>query len=359
MRSGPKRTCSANTGSGSPPRSRAATWSCSCRDRRWIETDVCKASTLAADLSRANIQYEVLCEDDFRLPRLQTAMALLVESLSVLNAAEKATADEFRRGGGVVIASDSGDWLQRIKSEAGVPSVVVQGPATVRAVVRDRPQQTLVHLLNLNIVRRSSFEDEVHPAENVRLTVRVPFRSGCSVQAITADPHGTSGNLPADFHKHTQGCTVEICRSPPGRVRHSGAHGFSGLTNMELDRINKMDKNRRASAESCKSCSSCPSTRLLRERPDSHLQLSGVVVQFAGRIVDLQKQRAAFLGRERAAQADHGRVQQGRSAPRFRMIGSDRRQQDAQRVTVIIANRHAPRFAPPNRAVGGRLHRRA
>ena len=193
--------------------------------RRWIETDVCKASTLAADLSRANIQYEVLCEDDFRLPRLQTAMALLVESLSVLNAAEKATADEFRRGGGVVIASDSGDWLQRIKSEAGVPSVVVQGPATVRAVVRDRPQQTLVHLLNLNIVRRSSFEDEVHPAENVRLTVRVPFRSGCSVQAITADPHGTSGNLPADFHKHTQGCTVELRRSPPGRVRHSGAHG--------------------------------------------------------------------------------------------------------------------------------------
>lgn len=183
--------------------------------RGWVESDVCRASALAAELSRANVQYEVVCEDDFRLPRLKRARVLLVESLSALSPREKATAEEFRRSGGAVIAADAGDWLRQIRSQIGVPAITVRGPATVRAVVRDGApacgsQRTLVHLLNLNVTRRSSFDDEVHSAENVRLTVRVPFRSGCTVRAVTADVEGTSGSLPADFHSDAQGGTVEF-----------------------------------------------------------------------------------------------------------------------------------------------------
>ena len=151
-----------------------------------------------------------MCEDDFRLPRLKKAKALLVESVSALSPQEKAIAEEFGRAGGRVIAADAGDWLKQIESLSGVPAVTVRGPATVRAVVRDLPQRTLVHLLNLNVSRRSSFEDEVQPADNVRLTVRVPFHSACSVRAITADAQGTSGNLAADFHGDSQGSTVEF-----------------------------------------------------------------------------------------------------------------------------------------------------
>jgi acetyl esterase/lipase len=178
--------------------------------RGWIESDVCRASALAAELSRANLQYDVVCEDYFELPRLKRARALLVESISVLTPQEKATAEEFRRAGGAVIAADTGDWLQQIRLLTGVPAVALRGPVTVRAVVRDQPQRTLVHLLNLNVSRRSSFQDDLHPAENVRLTVRVPFRSGCSVRVVTADTRGTLGNLPADFHADSQGGTVEF-----------------------------------------------------------------------------------------------------------------------------------------------------
>jgi acetyl esterase/lipase len=178
--------------------------------RGWIDGDLCKPSALAAELSRANLQYEVVCEDNFNLPRLQTAKTLLVESLSVLNAREKAVAEEFHRAGGTVIAADAGDWLKQVHSQIGAPAVTVRGPATIRAVVRDLPDRTLVHLQNLNVVRRSSFEDEVCPAENVRLTVRVPFRFGCTVRAITADTHGTSGSLRADFRGDAQGGTVDF-----------------------------------------------------------------------------------------------------------------------------------------------------
>ena len=128
----------------------------------------------------------------------------------MLTSQEKATAEEFRHAGGTVIAADAGDWLKQIRSLPGVPAVAVRGPATVRAVVRDQPQRTLVHLLNLNVSRRSSFDDEVHPAENVRLTVRVPFHAACSVRTVTADAQGTSGDLPAEFHGDSQGGLVEF-----------------------------------------------------------------------------------------------------------------------------------------------------
>ena len=42
------------------------------------------------------------------------------------------------------------------------------------------------------------------------LTVRIPFQSGGTVRAITADAQGTSGNLPADFRADSQGGIVEF-----------------------------------------------------------------------------------------------------------------------------------------------------
>ena len=107
--------------------------------RGWIDGDVCKASALAAELSR-ELQYEVVCEDEFQLPRLQTAKVLLVEGLSVLNPREKAIAEDFRRVVGAVIAADSGDWLKQTRAQIGVPAVTVRGPATVRSLVRDQPE---------------------------------------------------------------------------------------------------------------------------------------------------------------------------------------------------------------------------
>ena len=53
----------------------------------------------------------------------------------------------------------------------------------------------MVHLLNLNIERLSSFQDRVQPAEHVGISCRVPFKGVRSVRALTADQSGTSGPL--------------------------------------------------------------------------------------------------------------------------------------------------------------------
>ena len=55
----------------------------------------------------------------------------------------------------------------------------------------DQPDKTIVHLLNLNVQRLSSFQDKVTPATDVRLRIRVPFATVHSVTALTADTEAT------------------------------------------------------------------------------------------------------------------------------------------------------------------------
>jgi hypothetical protein len=161
--------------------------------RRWAETNRCVALDLATELSRANVQFEVLAEDRFDLGHLKSGRrlpVLLLESESILTKTELEVVKKFARAGGaVVVADNTPDWLAvtRRKSDA---SFTLEGPATVRAVVRDQPKRTIVHLLNLNIERISSTEDKIHPAENVRVICRVPFGRVRSVWAVTADESG-------------------------------------------------------------------------------------------------------------------------------------------------------------------------
>ena len=162
--------------------------------RRWVDVEQCAASGLAAALSVANVQFEVISEDQFDLSAKNGRQpVLLVESLAVLTPAEKATVDEFEKGNGRVVMADNTEWLKLVQESVGSPSLKLQSPPTVRAVVRDQPQRTIVHLLNLNVQRLSSFDDKVTPASDIKLTVRVPFAAVRDVTIHTADEHGTSG----------------------------------------------------------------------------------------------------------------------------------------------------------------------
>ena len=178
--------------------------------RRWMETNRCAASHLATELTRANVQYEIVSEDNFTAAGLKGARALLVESASVLNAQETAVMEKFQRGGGRVVVADQRDWLDSLRQAIGSPSVTLRGPATMRAMVRDQRGRTIFHLLNLDVRRLSSFEDKVTAATNVQLTCRVPFRNVRSVRALTADADATAGPLPFTVRRDGKDSVVEI-----------------------------------------------------------------------------------------------------------------------------------------------------
>jgi len=168
--------------------------------RKWIATNQCVASRLATALTRVNAQYSVMCEDDFASPAFKMAAqrgtrVLLAETLADFTKDEMNTVNAFRQAGGVVVTADHTNWLKEVRGRIGTPSIELEGPPTLRAVMCDQPKRTIVHLLNMNIQRRSSFEDSATPATNVLVTCRVPLKKTGSVNALTADSHSASGPL--------------------------------------------------------------------------------------------------------------------------------------------------------------------
>jgi hypothetical protein len=167
--------------------------------RRWADVEQCVASNIAVALSKSNIQYRVMCEEDFDLSSIPTQRGvLLLETLDVLTPDESDAVENYQRSHGIVVTADQPDWLDELRARLQKPSLTIDGPPTVRAVVRDQPHRAIVHLLNLNIERLSSFDDKVTPAMDTALHVRVPFTAIRDVTLVTADERGTSGSLKFD-----------------------------------------------------------------------------------------------------------------------------------------------------------------
>lgn len=162
----------------------------------WLATPDCRPMRLAQALGAANVQFDVINAEELRNGELDPGQTpvLLIDSAAGLSAEDNAATESFRARGGTVFSADRADWLAMVRAGIKHPSAIVQGPPTLRIVVRDQPGRTIVHVLNLNVKRISSFEDAVTPAEDVRLTVRVPRGAVRSVRAITADPGATQGN---------------------------------------------------------------------------------------------------------------------------------------------------------------------
>jgi hypothetical protein len=128
----------------------------------------------------------------------------------VLNEQEAGAVKEFERRGGQVVTGDHATWLAEVRAAIGTPSIELTGPPTVRVVVRDQPERTIIHVYNLNVARLSSFEDKVTPAENVKLAVTVPFAKIGSVISHTADSKTTSGDLAHEVKPASGGSRVEF-----------------------------------------------------------------------------------------------------------------------------------------------------
>jgi hypothetical protein len=179
--------------------------------QRWLIIDECAASALAVQLTKANFQYRVVDEDglaalanESRLPA-----GLLIESESVLTPEQNDLIAQLKKNGVSVIAADRGDWLATLQQRIGEPSVAIEGSPTVRAVVHDQPEKTVVHLFNLNVQRLSSFEDRITPINDVKVRVRVPFKPR-DVSIQSADEGTTKGALQFDLDADENQQTVPV-----------------------------------------------------------------------------------------------------------------------------------------------------
>jgi hypothetical protein len=163
--------------------------------QRWVKTDKCAASALAAALTKENFQYRVISEDDLdSFAKQKSRPALLVESRKIFTFREQPAVAAAEKQGPGIVTADQPDWLQQLRRKIIKPSVTVTGPPNIRAVVHDQDGRTIVHLYNLNVQRLSSFEDKVTPAMDIGLSIKTPAAAR-SVSIRTADASGTSGPL--------------------------------------------------------------------------------------------------------------------------------------------------------------------
>lgn len=180
--------------------------------QRWVETNTCVASQLAKILTRSNIQYEVLSEQDWTLKNFtrtrKTLPLVICESPDVLSPKHQNLLGRFEKRGGKVLFANQPDWMRQLSNDPFHPSVTLEGPHTLRAVVRDADRGTLLHLYNLNIGKISSFHDHLIPAESVRAQCWVPNKTIRSVTALTADPTATAGKLKFEVVREKNGCLV-------------------------------------------------------------------------------------------------------------------------------------------------------
>jgi hypothetical protein len=179
--------------------------------RRWLDTTDCAALKTAPALSRANIPFRVLTEDNLSHSLASGApTALLLESESFLTESERAALTKYKSAGGHVVRTDNPDWPATLRDAIPRPCLTLTAPPTLRALVREQGGRTIVHLLNLNIRRLSSFEDRVTPATDLKLRIRCGPARPISVQALTADPDATAGRLPFTTAREDGATVLEV-----------------------------------------------------------------------------------------------------------------------------------------------------
>jgi hypothetical protein len=111
---------------------------------RWVDTADCQPLSVARELGRANVPFRVACEDDLAdaLAAADAPPVLIVESPAVLTMAENSLVEKYRARGGRVAWSGREGWLADARALVKTPAIVLHGPPTVRAVVREQSKRT-------------------------------------------------------------------------------------------------------------------------------------------------------------------------------------------------------------------------
>jgi hypothetical protein len=178
--------------------------------QQWVQTPDCQAMTIARELARTNVQFQVVCEDDLAARLANNPPPILIlQSLAVLDESRQSAVQAYQARGGSVVLSDQKDWLDRFRTADKHPAVVIDNAPNVRAVVRTKAGKTIVHVLNLNVQRISSFEDRVTPVASLGIHIRCLYIPK-QITALSSNPDATQGRVPFTVSPDANNPTVTI-----------------------------------------------------------------------------------------------------------------------------------------------------
>jgi hypothetical protein len=134
----------------------------------------------------------------------------IARALTANNISYKVTTDSSAPAQGVLldfpgsprsIDTSKPDWLTTLRSQ--LPSAITTTNPSLRVTIHDDPARTVVHLLNLNIQKISSYQDKIVPLAGVKISFTTPLPSIKTITAFSADPAATQGPIPFTIADHT------------------------------------------------------------------------------------------------------------------------------------------------------------
>jgi len=173
---------------------------------KWAELSDTEMLNCVSIFENQNIQFVAACEDNINDYLNKKPRPVVV----ALGTKDDSHFQRFRANHGVVLSTkEDRNWIGDMQKALQNP-IAFNGPPSVRVVVRDQPERTIVHLLNLNVKRISSFEDKVTPVSGISLKLHVPLQEVRAVQALTADESATTGKIEFVATKGKNGSDVSF-----------------------------------------------------------------------------------------------------------------------------------------------------
>jgi len=162
----------------------------------WLKGDRCVASEIAADLARQNLQFRVFATRSGP-PLVKATTLLLAENDATLDMARDVVAMD--RSAIPLRAATPETLAKALEDPAFRRSLRIAGSERVRGYVHDAEDGAIyIHLLNLDVRKRSSFEDEVFPARDLVVEVVLRGEGGRQAVLFSADDGTTKGEIPAE-----------------------------------------------------------------------------------------------------------------------------------------------------------------
>ncbi len=153
----------------------------------YVISNQCPMLILAQQLAAANIPFRFVDRLDVHRLLSRTSWKAVITDIP---------GDVLVPRGSAKIPASNPDWLTEVKALDVMPVSLIDGPSTIRTIVRQKGDTTIVHVLNLNVERLSSFEDKVTPATNLHLRIRYRAKASTTIKALTADADATHDVVP-------------------------------------------------------------------------------------------------------------------------------------------------------------------
>lgn len=139
----------------------------------WSKHEDCKELNIVRKLNQLNILYAVASEDNFKGYFTEANIILASETGFIPPPYSTSITELCRRNNKIFIDASRPNFEKELKTCLLHPSIKIQGNEMVRGIIRETSDTVFILLYNLNIERISSYEDNIIPARDISISVRI------------------------------------------------------------------------------------------------------------------------------------------------------------------------------------------